>query len=46
MPVMLGGEEFGLLVVLGQDGEQGAWPDGGIAVNADTWQTVDNNLCN
>lgn len=46
MPVMLGGEEFGLLVVVGQDGGQGAWPNGGQPLNASSWQAVDNSRCN
>ena len=46
MPAMLGSQAFGLLVTLGQDGAQGVWPDGGLIQSTETWQPVDNSLCN
>ena len=45
MPAMLSGDDFGLSIYLGQDGQQGAWPDGAQPTNAGSWQLVNNDLC-
>jgi hypothetical protein len=46
LPVMLAGQEFGLMVRAGQDGVDGSWPDGALPADSDSWQVFDNSLCN
>jgi hypothetical protein len=46
MPTLLFGDEFGLMIELGEDGGDGSWPEGAGQLNPGTWQSVGNALCN
>ena len=46
MPALLGGDAFGLMIELGENGSQGGWPSGAGSLNPGTWQSVGNSLCN
>ncbi len=44
-PQLLAGGPFGLMISLGDDGSQGSWPEGGQALEPNTWQRVSSDLC-
>jgi len=45
-PQLLGGDPFGQMIDLGENGQQGAWPNEADPLDATTWQPIDNVICN
>lgn len=45
MPELLGVDVFEMIVNMGEDGNQGAWPSEANPLDAATWQPVENEVC-